>query len=534
MTSFLHNIWPFSSPAQRSQNIMHKHKGMRDILSDDDRGSKSDSSSTPSSARYGGSSTMTITETVASTPPSSGTGKSLAQTLGSSRLEPGTPESRLRAAELRTKARLLTEQAEKLQKERAALQQQPSLSSESAGKFPGVNDATNTIGPEQTASPPLPLPPTTQPTPQTRCSKTDTTPASTTPPGWSGMSSSQKWSTDSNLCARELGSKSAICADLHEPEYAMRDAEIRDALTHLVCLIQGFSREFFSGEVHIPAPDGILPASIYAQMTPQTVKVVHCVASGGPAGQWGWHNLFLNEEKRQALVCGVIGNVLVEQVFENVCFGFGEEDKDAFSALERELKDEDGFTRHYRFSQTLRHLTHDATTLHPTSFTAHIQTILAALTTHLTPLLSLLHPSPLSTLPSLIPALLTLTTRAALLSLHMRLDPHTFYRFTPSFKEDTFIPSRMHCTNVTQMQQSCPHNPSSVLTPAEQARRATLSKAELRRSKADQALTQIIVFRGVVAFRKGGWEDGGSTGRDVVFEEEEYGGEGYRERVVTR
>ncbi|KAJ6192840.1 hypothetical protein J3E72DRAFT_202342 [Bipolaris maydis] len=348
------------------------------------------------------------------------------------------------------------------------------------------------------------------------------------------MSSSQKWSTDPNLRARELGSRSAICADLHEPEYAMRDAEIRDALTHLVSLIQAFSREFFSGEVQIPAPDGILPASFYAQMTPQTVKVVHCVASGGPAGQWGWHDLFLNEEKRLALVCGVIGNVFVEQVFENVCFGLGKEDKDAFFALERELKDEDGFTRHSKFSQTLHCLTHNATTLPPTSFTAHIQTILAALTTHLTPLLSLLHPSPLSTLPSLLPPLLTLTTRAALLSLNMHLSPHTLYRFTPSFKEDSYTPSHMHCTNATQMQQSCPHNPSSVLTSAEQAQRATLSKAELRRSKGDQALTQIIVFRGVVAFRKGGWEDGTSTEGDVVFEEEEFGEEGYRERVVTK
>ncbi|EUC40418.1 hypothetical protein COCMIDRAFT_108880 [Bipolaris oryzae ATCC 44560] len=360
------------------------------------------------------------------------------------------------------------------------------------------------------------------------------TPVSTTPPDWSALSSSQKWSTDPNLRARELGSKSAICADLHEPEYAMRDAEIRDALMHLVSLIQDFSRGFFSGEVRIPAPDGILPASFYEQMTPQTVKVVHCVASGGPAGQRGWHDLFLNEEKRQALVCGVIGNVLVEQVFENVCFGFGKEDKDAFSALERELKDEDGFTRHSRFSQTLHTLTHNATTLPPTSFTAHIQSILAALTTHLTPFLTLLHPTPLSTLPSLLPSLLTLTTRVALLSLHMRLDPHTLYRFTPSFKEDTYTPSRMHCTNVTQMQQSCPHNPSSVLTPAEQARRATLSKTELRRSKGDQALVQIIVFRGVVAFRKGGWEDGTSTGRNVVFEEKEFETEGFRERVLTR
>lgn len=287
---------------------------------------------------------MTMTETVVITPPSSGTGKSLTRKLGSSRLEPGTPESRLRAAELRTKARLLMEQAEKVQKEkeRAAHEQQAGLPKGSAEKSKEVNDATTTSVPKQTASSSLPTPPITQPTPQTHRPKTNKTPASTTPPDWSALSSSQKWSTDPNLRARELGSKSAIYADLHEPEYAMRDAEIRDALTHLVSLIQGFSREFFTGEVRIPAPDGILPASFYEQMTPQTAKVVHCVASGGPAGQWGWHGLFLNEEKRQALVCGVIGNVLVEQVFENVCFGFGKEDKDAFAALERELKDEDG------------------------------------------------------------------------------------------------------------------------------------------------------------------------------------------------
>ena len=41
--------------------------------------------------------------------------------------------------------------------------------------------------------------------------------------------------------------------------------------------------------------------------------IVGCIGAGGPSGVRGWNELFMDKELRQALVCVVIGNVLVEQ-----------------------------------------------------------------------------------------------------------------------------------------------------------------------------------------------------------------------------
>lgn len=151
-----------------------------------------------------------------------------------------------------------------------------------------------------------------------------------------------EWSTQPNRRARELlsannGHVSALLHDLNEPAYACRDIEIRDGLRKLTTQIKDLAASHFSFDV-VPAK---LPFMLRS-LPDETVKIIGCVASGGPAGAKGWEALFLEDEKRQALVCAIIGNVLVEQVLQHMFFGGTEEQINDVSALQFEHRHADG------------------------------------------------------------------------------------------------------------------------------------------------------------------------------------------------
>jgi hypothetical protein len=170
----------------------------------------------------------------------------------------------------------------------------------------------------------------------------------------------------------------------------------------------------------------------------------------------------------------------------------------------------------------------------PPSFTNHVNLIVGAIYTHLKPILGLNpHRADLETI---IPPLHTIVTQAGLLSLSMRLDPHTVYHFVPTFKEDTFTSKRMECFNKTQMEQQHPRTSDTEprLTPAEKARRATLSEAEKKRARNDEPLTQITIMDGVTAYRLGGWESPASTLTSRHYEKPEWAHRGVRMRALTQ
>lgn len=170
----------------------------------------------------------------------------------------------------------------------------------------------------------------------------------------------------------------------------------------------------------------------------------------------------------------------------------------------------------------------------PPNFANHVNLIVGAIYTHLTPILNL---GPRLTSPEvIISALHTIVTRAGLLSITMRLDPQTVYHFSPVFKEDTFTSKRMECFNKTTMEQQNPRTPGDDprLSAAEKARRAGLSDAEKKRARNDEPLTQIIIMDGVTAYRLGGWEKGSSTLEDQVYEKAEWAHRGVRMRVLTQ
>jgi len=204
-----------------------------------------------------------------------------------------------------------------------------------------------------TMTPPLPLTTPTHP------------PNFEYPQGWHDKTPEERWSTQPNLRARELlSSPRLIRAELpSEPLYVFRDAEIRDGLWSLMSSVEEFAEKYFSkgahaghttmtttsttttengdGDADVDA-DVFIKKSWFKTLTPETAKLINCVASGGPSGLWGWHDLFVNKEKLQALVCAMIGNLLSEQVLQHAFFGGTEEGVRAVSKVQREMKDQDG------------------------------------------------------------------------------------------------------------------------------------------------------------------------------------------------
>lgn len=166
---------------------------------------------------------------------------------------------------------------------------------------------------------------------------------------WSNiMSPSAKWSSSPSKRALELAlpttindAKRAILKELQEPEYTCRYVEIRDGLWAIMDSLEQFSAESFTFDVDVNAT-GRLSETFFKQFSAESAKVIGCVASGGPAGVQGWHDLFVDGTKRRAVVMAVVGNVLVEQVFGHLLFGGTTDQVTLVNGLQQEFRDEDG------------------------------------------------------------------------------------------------------------------------------------------------------------------------------------------------
>jgi hypothetical protein len=155
------------------------------------------------------------------------------------------------------------------------------------------------------------------------------------------------WTNKPNVRARLIvrntdsleEASSQIKEELREPEYAYRDIEIRDAAWQIMDKMERFAKDHFNFEIN---GNKKTLERIFRQMEPETTKVLGCVASGGPGGEDGWRELFRDKLKRRALVCAVIGNVLVEQVFQHACFGADGELLKALREIQEEMQNDDG------------------------------------------------------------------------------------------------------------------------------------------------------------------------------------------------
>jgi hypothetical protein len=161
---------------------------------------------------------------------------------------------------------------------------------------------------------------------------------------WSSpdISNSRQWAQTPVKRALEVAGgstdlKKAILMSMQEPEYACHDIEIRDAMWDVTDLMESFVRAHFDF-----ALKGKLLPAFFQQFSPETAKVIGCVASGGPGGVAGWNELFIDPVKRKALVMAIIGNVLTEQVFQHIFFGGQERHVRDMTHLQKTHKHEDG------------------------------------------------------------------------------------------------------------------------------------------------------------------------------------------------
>jgi hypothetical protein len=132
-----------------------------------------------------------------------------------------------------------------------------------------------------------------------------------------------------------------IQRSIREPEYSLRDVEIRDGLWQIYSQMEDFSRVHFAFDLQKDAHHVALK-SMFGSMSRETVRIIGCVASGGPEGEDGWHSLFYDQEKRHALVCAILGNVISEQVLQHIFFGGAPEDIEAVAILQERHRDADG------------------------------------------------------------------------------------------------------------------------------------------------------------------------------------------------
>ncbi|KAH8728458.1 hypothetical protein GQ44DRAFT_647100 [Phaeosphaeriaceae sp. PMI808] len=309
--------------------------------------------------------------------------------------------------------------------------------------------------------------------------------------------------------------------------------------------IERLTKTSFAFEV---VPSGTtLPQRFFKQFSAETVKVIGCLASGGPGGVQGWHDLFLDVPKRQALVCAIISNVLVEQVFQHIFFGGIAKHVKNLTMLQEQHCNEDGFDRNTHYANHIRNILDPENSNRyflPVNFANHVNYIVGAIWTHIRPIIKLRYYNPTTTttthttdpIHDIIASLHKLVTHAAILSLSMRIDPHTVYAFDPVFKEDKFISRYMDCINQAQMQQSHPRalQYNADLTPQERNRRANISEKEAERALEDEPLVQIAIMPGLTAYRRGGWETVDSSVLGAPrFREEGYADMGYRARSLS-
>lgn len=149
-----------------------------------------------------------------------------------------------------------------------------------------------------------------------------------------------QWSTQPNTRARQFlqdnhHQATALLKDVQELEYACRDAEIRDRVWDLMDQIEAFTTEHFSFQL----TDKTRLRAAFESMSKETVMIIGYV---GPSGAREWEDVFTDTSKRQALVCAMIGNVLVEQVLQHMFFGGTAEQIEKVAAWQFEHRNADG------------------------------------------------------------------------------------------------------------------------------------------------------------------------------------------------
>ena len=117
------------------------------------------------------------------------------------------------------------------------------------------------------------------------------------------------------------------------------DYEICEKINELRSMAMQFAKSFSGVSAHqkLGVLDQILkPENVHL------IKYIGCLAMGGKSGVDGWVELLADTTSRQALVLGIIGRALKENVFSVLYFGGSERLFDILDKKEKEQVNQDG------------------------------------------------------------------------------------------------------------------------------------------------------------------------------------------------
>jgi hypothetical protein len=127
----------------------------------------------------------------------------------------------------------------------------------------------------------------------------------------------------------------------NEPAYVEHDAEAWDELWRITDRIEEFAKEHFAFDI----PDNCTDEKfrkLCSSMSINLKLIVGCIGVGGPGAAGGLKELFVDKELRQALVCRVIGDMLMEQIFTSLLFGATVERREKVHHVQADHKSVDG------------------------------------------------------------------------------------------------------------------------------------------------------------------------------------------------
>ena len=321
-----------------------------------------------------------------------------------------------------------------------------------------------------------------------------------------------------------------------EPPYVMADAEARDTLWSLNMEMGKFAEAHFNFQTSQYRVCKML-TQLHVNDA-RFVQLVARIASGGPGGIDSWFDLFQKVEFRKALVRGIIGSVLVEQVFKSLYFGAPESVRDPVEAIELQLGNGNGFDRNAAYANAIAGQldTKRATNEYylPSKFAKHAEEIATRLSILLLPILKMDpdltvfksysqgaagQQSRRRDFQAVVHELFELVSRAGMLSLAMRLDCNTVYHFVPTCTEEQYDNKVMDCGNEDAMRNEHPQRREWPAGTTEQERQRAVS---------DEALITVVCMEGCTAYRRGGWQDGAG-----IHEEHDGGKMGLRHSMLT-
>ena len=275
----------------------------------------------------------------------------------------------------------------------------------------------------------------------------------------------------------------------------------------------------------------------------QLIRYIGCLSMGGKSGVEGWRTLLSDTTCCQALVSGIVGRALKENVFSELCFGSDPKLAEILAEEEQHMAQTDGefmlavscpsfanfragFHRSRRRAGTLKR--HEKE-LNTPSLRHAVARITLQLERLLSPLWELGSTATAWRLTGKRGQLAGIVDLAAAVSHSIRKDGSSVYYWAPTFKDEEFEPARMECFNLYDMVQASPYDKKT----ENGVDQAVLQNGHEHES---EAIVRIVCFPGLVAYQQGG----GDFGRRELAQEEQHDRnipkdvQRHRERVENR